>query len=118
VPGPHDFTVRTGADHRLAPRTVHRIRPAFVTIARAPLCGTECVRIYTDLPLRKIRIFFTKGLDRKLGSPEILPDGQISTTGDDLPPLEGNYILDEKRSVADKLMERLAKTKPEPGKTK
>src|SRR3977135_2445600 len=41
VPGPHDFPVRTGADHRLAPRTVHRIRPAFVTIARAPLCGTE-----------------------------------------------------------------------------
>jgi hypothetical protein len=41
VPGPHDFSVRTGADHLVAPRTVHRIRPAFVTIARAPLCGTE-----------------------------------------------------------------------------
>jgi hypothetical protein len=77
-PGPHDFSVRNSTGRLSAPIASHRIRPAFVTIARAPLCGTERRRIYTESQLLKIRIFLQKRLDSKLENPEILPDGQIS----------------------------------------
>ena len=48
----------------VAPPASTASRPAFVTIASAPLSGRDDERYTTDLGLLKIRIFFQKGLDR------------------------------------------------------
>src|ERR1700716_1408583 len=50
-------------------------RPAFVTIARAPLLGTGRREYGSDLGLRRSEIFLKRGLDSRIRK---LPVGQIS----------------------------------------
>jgi hypothetical protein len=50
-----------------------------VTLRNAPLLGRDGESYTTDLPFRKIRIFFQKGLDTsQTQSSSDLPDGQIT----------------------------------------
>jgi hypothetical protein len=79
--GPHDFAVRVGAV-RHGHFHVHRIpHPTSVTTAKRPSCGRETADIWTDLPIRKIRIFSRKGLDRGGGTlPGDLPVGSFLRT--------------------------------------
>src|ERR1700760_2644126 len=60
---PHDFAVRVGAVRQERLR-VHRIpRPTFVTMANAPLMGTEHRPYAGDLRPKKSGLFFRRGLD-------------------------------------------------------
>jgi hypothetical protein len=78
VSGPHVFAVRL--KH---PRQEHHPRPphpspALVTLRNAPLLGQDSGEYTSDLGLRKIRIFFQKGLDTsRTWLSSDLPAGQI-----------------------------------------
>jgi hypothetical protein len=75
VSGPHDFAVRRRHVRQRAALTSTASRPASVTIASRPLWKERDGDGYiADLGLRKSRIFFAEGLDRKQ------PDGQITAS--------------------------------------
>jgi hypothetical protein len=67
----------------VAPPASTASRPAFVTIASAPLSGRDGERYTTDLRLLKIRIFLQKGLDSLFRRQ---PVGQISWLFDENSP--------------------------------
>jgi hypothetical protein len=78
--GPHDFTVR---DRIIRPRANARLTlprpphpaPTFVTMANAPLFGTELASSRFDLGQRRSGIFLQAGLDSQVGD---LPVRQTS----------------------------------------
>ena len=61
--GPHGFAVRIGAV-RQERRRVHRIQPRVRDDRDTPLGWGGRREFYTDLGIRKIRIFLQTGLDR------------------------------------------------------
>jgi hypothetical protein len=54
VSGPHDFAVRVSAARLARAAASTASRPALVTLANAPLCGTGCAKCAADLGVRAI----------------------------------------------------------------
>jgi hypothetical protein len=54
VSGPHDFAVRVSAARLARAAASTASRPALVTLANAPLCGTGCAKCAADLGVRSI----------------------------------------------------------------
>ena len=78
VSGPHDFAVRIRRPSSKAPSASTASRPASVTIAIRPSCGTRRREYRIDLRFRKIRIFFAKGLDRRLAEGDVICPTRLS----------------------------------------